>query len=86
MRLRIAEKRGAVWYGYRAPSHTWVKAGANRARAMKLSRPAAVAPSSKGWSYRVTALRKGHLVVAVSARDHVGNASSARVYEQSLTS
>jgi hypothetical protein len=52
---------------------------------MKLSRLAAVAPSSTGWSYRVANLKKGRLVVSVSARDHAGNVSNARVYEQSLT-
>jgi hypothetical protein len=84
--LRIVEKRGAAWYAYRAPSHSWVKAGATRARARKLSRLAAVATGPKGgWTYRVSKLRKGRLVVAVSARDHAGNVSGAQVYEQALT-
>jgi hypothetical protein len=83
--LRIVEKRGAAWFAYRGPSHSWVKAGATRARAMKLSRLAAVAPSGTAWTYSVANLKKGHLVVKVSARDHAGNVSGARVYEQSLT-
>jgi hypothetical protein len=85
VRLRIVEKRGELWYAYRAPSRTWVKA-ATKAAAFRKTRAARVAPTARStWSYRITSLRKGRLVLRVTARDRVGNVSRPVVVRQTLT-
>ena len=85
VRLRIVEKRSTAWYAYDGSSRSWVKAGSTRASAMRLSRLAVFRPATSDWTYRLRGLRRGLLVVKVSARDRVGNLSSPTLYEQTLT-
>lgn len=83
--VRLIEKRGSTWYAYRARSHSWVRAG-TRARALRMSVPARVAPHSISlWSLRVPGLRRGSLVVQITARDRAGNTSRVLSYRQLLT-
>lgn len=84
VKVRMIEKRGRAWYGYNATKRAWVKAG-SKARAWRVSRPAVLTPATSTWSYRVTGLTKGYLVVTLSATDRAGNTSAAKTYTQSLT-
>jgi hypothetical protein len=83
VKVRIVEKRGDSWFGYVAATRTWRKA-ATLAGALEKSRPATVRPVDGAWRYRIGGLRKGTLLVKVSARDNVGNASKAVTYKQVL--
>lgn len=84
--LWAVEKRGGVWYAYRAPSRTWVKAGGTRAAAFRKARAARITPTQwSTWSYRIGSLRKGRLVVRVTARDRIGNISRPVTVKQTLT-
>lgn len=82
--VRVVEKRGGRWFGYRAPGRTWVKA-ASQSAALRRSRAARVTPVDGLWRVKVAKLRKGRLVVKVSAADNVGNRSAVRTYRQRLT-
>lgn len=84
VRVRVVERRGDTWFAYRAPGKRWVKA-ASKGAALKKSRVAYVRPVANTWKYKVRGLRKGVLVVKVSARDNVGNVSTANTYRQRLT-
>jgi hypothetical protein len=84
VKLRLVEKRGGAWFGYKATTKTWVKA-ATKAGALNKSRSAAVKPLDGAWRYRVRGLAKGLLLVKVYAKDNVGNVSTAKVYKQLLT-
>jgi hypothetical protein len=84
VRVALAQKRGRAWWAYDARSGAWSQAGAKRA-ALKRSVPAVHTGDSGTWSQRVRGLRKGTLVVRVSARDLVGNVSPAQVHTQRLT-
>ena len=82
--MRVVEKRDGSWFGYVATTKTWRKA-ATLAGALKKSRPATVRPVDGAWKYRIGGLRKGTLLVKVSARDNVGNASKPVTYKQVLS-
>jgi hypothetical protein len=84
VKLRLVEKRGGAWFGYKATTKSWVKA-ATKAGALDKSRAAAVKPVDGAWRYRVRGLAKGLLVVKVNAKDNVGNVSTAKLYKQLLT-
>jgi hypothetical protein len=82
--LRIVEKRGAAWYGYRATTHTWVKA-ASKTGAVRQSRAASVTPNAlHRWAYRLPGLRKGTLLVWRTGTDMVGNTSAVKSLQQVL--
>lgn len=84
--VKVVEKRSGVWFAYRAPSKTWVRAGATKAAAMKKARPAVRRPGATGtWAVKVAKLRKGVLVVRVTAVDKVGNQSRPAVVKQRLS-
>ena len=84
VRVVAVQKRGAGWYGYR-PGHGWVKAP-TQAAAWRRARPGRVAPASTGeWLVPLKHLKPGRLVVRVSARDQVGNASGVLTRSQRLT-
>jgi hypothetical protein len=83
--LRVVEKRGAAWYAYRGTG-TWVKAKRTQASALKKATTVTVTPAVAGtWSHRIAGLRKGTLVVRVSAVDNVGNVALTKTYKQALT-
>jgi hypothetical protein len=83
--LRIVEKRGTRWYGYRPATHTWVKAS-TMAKAFARSRALSRRTNSlHRWSARVAGLRKGTLVYRVKATDNVGNTSRTLTHRAALT-
>ena len=82
--VRIIEKRGARWYAYRGTNRTWV-AARTRVAALRLSRPAVVAPRTTAWAYSLPGLRTGYLVITVTGRDMVGNTAAAKTYAQRIT-
>ena len=85
VQVRVIEKRGKVWYAYRARTHSWVKAG-SRAAALRKSRAGrAVLVGTDQWSYRLPGVHRGDLVVRLVARDRVGNSSRVHSYSQLLT-
>jgi 5'-nucleotidase len=86
VKVRVVEKRGTVWYAYRAPSRTWARGGATKAAALHRAQPALAARSGYRWTSSVRGLRAGTLVVTVRAVDRVGNASRALAVRQSLRS
>jgi hypothetical protein len=86
VQLRVVEKRGTSWYAYRGTTRRWVRGGTTQAAALRRTTLAQVAPTAtRTWSYRFSGLRKGVLVVRVSASDNVGNVSRTLAYKQSLT-
>jgi len=84
VQVRVIEKRGKVWYAYRASTHSWVKAG-SRAAALRKSRAGRAVLVGTSWSYRLPGVRRGDLVVRLVARDRVGNTSRVLSYAQLLT-
>ncbi len=83
--VRAVEKRATGWFFYKATTKTWGKA-ATRAKAWKRAKPAVVDPSSSGaWTVRVAGLRKGTLVVRVTAADVAGNVSARVATKAVLT-
>ena len=85
VRVKVIEKRGARWYGYRPASGTWLVATTKNG-AWRRSRAASVAPTGTGtWLTPLRHLRKGQLVVSTSGRDHVGNASVPVLTARKLT-
>jgi PKD repeat protein len=85
VRVRAIERRGAVWYAYRARTHSWVRAGSRAAALRKTGAGRAVIAGSTQWSYRLPGVRRGSLVVRLVARDKVGNTSRVLSYSQLLT-
>lgn len=85
VQLRVVEKRGKVWYAYRARSHSWVKAGSRAAALRKSGAGRAVLDPTARWSYRLPGVRRGDLVLRLVARDRVGNSSRVHSYAQLLT-
>jgi hypothetical protein len=83
--LRAVEKRGTVWYSYKAATKTWVKAG-SRAKAFAKSRALSmVTTASHSWAGKLSGLRKGTLVYKVKATDNVGNVSAVVTHRTKLT-
>ena len=83
--LRIVEKRGTRWYGYRPATRTWVRA-ATKAKAFARSRTMSRTTNSlHRWSGRIVGLRKGTLIYRVKATDNVGNASRTLTHRATLT-
>ncbi len=82
--VRVIEKRGDAWFAYRAGSRSWVNSG-TKTRAWRQSRAASVTPVAGRWSAPLHGLRKGVLVVQLSARDNVGNTSVPVSHTQSIT-
>jgi PKD repeat protein len=83
------EKRGGAWYAYRPATHSWVKAG-SRAAAVRKSRAgrAVLARAGVGagpWTFHLSGVRKGVLVLRVVAADRSGNRSRPLSYSQRLT-
>lgn len=82
------ERRGRVWYAYRAGTHSWVKAR-SRAAALRKSRAGRAVLAGRGggtrWTFHLPGVRKGVLVVGVIAGDHGGNKSRRVIYLQQLT-
>jgi hypothetical protein len=73
--LKTIEKRGNVWYAYKANTRSWVKAKSKSA-AWKRTVAASVRPTTAGnWSVKVPKLRKGRLLYKVRAYDNRANAS-----------
>jgi PKD repeat protein len=86
VKVRAVQKRGKVWYAYKAPKATWVKAGATKAAALRKSRLAKVTTTEADtWSYKFGSLRKGKLVLAVRSVDRAGNISQPVKVSQALT-
>lgn len=85
VRVRVIEKRGKVWYAYRARTHSWVKAGSRTAALRKSNAGRAVLVGTNQWSYRLAGVRRGDLVLRLVARDRVGNTSRVHSYSQWLT-
>lgn len=86
VRLRVVQKRGLVWYAYRGDTRSWVKARRTRASALSRSRLATVRPlAASSWAYRLPGLRRGLIVVKVSAVDRAGNVAPTRTYDRRLT-
>lgn len=85
VRVKAVEKRGTAWYSYQPASHTWTRY-ATKAGAMRRAGMVQVAPSSTGtWSAPIYRLRKGTLVLSMTARDNVGNVSSPTAARQVLS-
>jgi hypothetical protein len=85
VRVRAIERRGTVWYAYRARTHSWVRAGSRAAALRRSGAGRAVIAGSTQWSYRLPGVRRGSLVVRLVARDKVGNTSRVLSYSQLLT-
>ena len=84
--VRVVEKRGQVWYAYRAPSRSWVRGGATKAAALRRTQPARAVRSGNRWTSAVRGVRVGTLVVTVRAVDRAGNLTKPLALRQSLRS
>lgn len=85
VRVKAVEKRRTAWYAYQPTSRTWSRY-ATQARAMRRAGLVQATPSSTGtWSARIYRLRKGTLVLSMTARDNVGNISSPTRVRQVLS-
>lgn len=82
--VRVAQLRRGAWYGYRAPSRTWVRA-TSRGGALTAARGAARPTATDRWALPVSGLRVGTLVVRYRGTDLVGNATATFVRSQALT-
>lgn len=82
--VRVAQLRRGAWYGYRAPSRTWVRATGRNA-ALAAARGTARPSATDRWALPVSGLRVGTLVVRYRGADLVGNATAAFVRSQVLT-
>jgi hypothetical protein len=73
--LKAIEKRGKVWYAYKANTRSWVKAKSKSA-AWKRAVAANVRPTTaKTWSVKLAHLQKGRLLYKARAYDNRANAS-----------
>ena len=72
--LKAIEKRGKVWYAYKANTRSWVKAKSKSA-AWKRTVAASVRPTRGNWSVKLSNLRKGRLLYKARAFDNRANAS-----------
>jgi hypothetical protein len=72
--LNAIEKRGRVWYAYKANTRSWVKAKSKSA-AWKRSVAASVRPTKGNWSVKLANLRTGRLLYKARAFDNRNNAS-----------
>ena len=84
VRIKAVERRGAHWYAYQPTSRTWVRV-ATRAAALRRAGWATVVPDGTAWSHHLPGLRRGTLVLRVSARDRAGNVAPLRRYRFLLT-
>jgi hypothetical protein len=85
VRLKAVEKRGGHWFGYKAGTRTWVKAG-SKAKAFSRARAFTLTTNAKHqWAAKVAKLRKGTLVYKVRAADQVHNLSKTVTHQASLT-
>jgi hypothetical protein len=86
VRVKAIEKRGSVWYAYRAGTRSWVRAGTRVAAAWHKARAARVSTdASHLWSVKLARLTRGVLVTKVSATDNVGNTSAWKSHKVRLT-
>ena len=83
--LRLLEKRGTAWYAYRSSSRTWVRSGSRTTALKQASLVRVTTTSTHRWSCAVSGVRKGTLVIRLSATDKAGNTSAVKVYRQLLT-
>ncbi|MFC7501080.1 Ig domain-containing protein, partial [Nocardioides sp. GCM10030258] len=74
VRVRVIEKRGTAWYGYRADTGRWVKRS-TAARAWNAATARTVSVTNGVWTSRVAGLTKGRIAVRLRAIDHAGNRS-----------
>jgi hypothetical protein len=79
VRVRIVEKRHGHWVAYQPASGTWVSA-ASRAAAVHSAGWVRTSPQAGAWGQRIRGLRRGTLLVHVTARDHAGNTAPVRSY------
>jgi hypothetical protein len=85
VRVKAVEKRGTAWYAYRPATGTWSRY-ATKTRALSKAGLVQVIPSSTGtWSARINRLRRGTLVLSMTAVDNVGNGSSPTGVRQVLS-
>ncbi|HEY2880674.1 PKD domain-containing protein [Nocardioides sp.] len=85
VRLRVVEKRGGHWYGYRPATNSWVKA-ASKAKAFARGRGFSLTTNPRHrWAATLSRLTKGTLVYRVSAIDRVGNTSKLVTHTARLT-
>lgn len=84
--VRAVEKRSTGWFFYKATTKTWAKA-ATKAKALKRAKPVAAKLDAKGdgWMARLAGLKKGSLVLKVTATDLAGNVSKPVVQKAQLT-
>jgi hypothetical protein len=83
--VKAIEKRGAVWYAYRAKRHLWVKAS-TKASAFAHSQAETVPVDAKHrWAGGLAHLRKGDLFCRVWAQDQVENRSLTLRHRVHLT-
>ncbi len=79
------EKRATGWYFYKATTKAWL-AAATKAKAWKRAKAATATLGDKGaWQTRLAGLKKGTLVVKVTATDLAGNVSKPSTTKAVLT-
>jgi hypothetical protein len=83
--LKAVEKRGAVWYGYNAKTHAWVKA-ASKPKALAKAKAFHRTTDSQGrWTAKLAHLTNGTLVLKARATDRVKNRSATLTRQATLT-
>ena len=83
--VRVVEKRGSSWFGYRPATSSWVKA-ATRAKAFRRGTPFGLTTNAQHrWSAKLAGLRQGTLVYHVVATDRAGNRTPTMSHQVTLT-
>lgn len=76
--VRVVQKRHGHWVAYQ-PGTGWVSAS-SRAAAVHAAGWVRVVPGAGAWSQDIPGLRRGTLLVRLTARDHAGNRAAVRSY------
>ena len=77
--VKAVERRHGHWYAYQPARGRWVRAP-HRAVALHRAGWMRIAPRGDRWSHRIGGLRRGMLVLRLTARDHAGNTARVRGY------
>ena len=82
--VKVIEKRGASWFGYRSGTHSWVRAASKAAALRKASAARLPLSSTSSFHERLYGLRKGLLEVRFTATDRAGNTSGTHLMTRRL--
>ena len=83
VQAKLIQQRSDKWYYYSGSK--WVKATSESEAAAKANVFTVTPSAYSAWSFKVTGVEKGTLVVTYWASDKVGNTTTAKVYTEKIT-